>query len=233
MNAVPTAAPRAGVLGGMGPEATLVFLDKFYALTRGRAEQQRPPLLVDIDPTVSDRNEAWRNRGDSPAAEIVAMGRRLRRAGADFCVMPCVTAHGYVGDFENDAGLPLLSLPHVVAEDLPGDGAPVGLLATTTALEMGLFQDAFAARPLPLLLPEPAEQEALMAAIYAVKRGRDAGASLARVAEALARRGAKTLVVGCTDLSVLEPPRPGGCTVVDALELLARRTLAEIETPRS
>ncbi len=49
---------RAGVIGGMGPEATLAFLEKFYSLTRGRLEQERPALLVNIDPHVPDRNEA-------------------------------------------------------------------------------------------------------------------------------------------------------------------------------
>lgn len=223
------AAPRAGVLGGMGPEATLAFLAKFYALSHGRGEQERPPLLVDIDPTVPDRNAAWGGRGVSPAQALAAMGRRLRRAGADFCVMPCVTAHGYARDFEAEAGLPLLALPRVVAEALPGDGAPVGLLATTTTLEMRLFQDAFAPRALAPLLPAPAEQAVLMQAIYAVKRGRTEAAGVERVAAALVRRGARTLVIGCTDLSVLPAPRPAGAAVVDALDLLARRTLAEIE----
>src|SRR6185437_3417778 len=123
---------RAGVLGGMGPEATLVFLEKFYSLTRGRREQARPPLLVSIDPEVPDRNEAWRRVGASPAAALARMGLSLKRAGADFCVMACITAHGYVESFEKEVGVPLIHLPDVVADALgagPGAEGPVGLLA--------------------------------------------------------------------------------------------------------
>lgn len=223
---------RAGVLGGMGPEATLVFLEKLYSLTRGRLEQARPALLVDIDPQVPDRNRAWSGLGISPAAALVQMGRRLERAGADFCVMACVTAHGYVESFEREVGIPLIRMPDVVADALgagAADDGSVGLLATTTALEMDLFQKAFAARNRPLIVPDESGQEALMRAIYAIKKGEEARASVLAVAKSLLARGARTLLLGCTDLSVLSPLHLEHCAVVDALDLLAQRTLAEIE----
>lgn len=224
---------RAGVLGGMGPEATLVFLEKFYALTRGRREQARPALLVDIDPGVPDRNEAWRGAGPSPAAAIAQMGRSLKQAGADFCVMACITAHGYVESFDEQAGIPLIRMPDVVADSLAagaGGNGPVGLLATTTTLEMKLFQKAFAARNSLLVVPEEKEQEALMSAIYGIKKGDETARSqVLAVAKSLVARGAQTLLLGCTDLSVLSPLHLWGCTVVDALDLLAKRTLEELE----
>jgi aspartate racemase len=216
----------------MGPEATLAFLEKFYSLTRGRREQARPALLVDIDPEVPDRNEAWRGSGASPAAALAQMGSRLKRAGADFCVMACITAHGYVEFFEREVGIPLIRLPDVVADAL-GTGVsasgPVGILATTTTLEMKLFQKAFTARHSTLIVPDGGAQETLMRAIYAIKKGEDARSDVLSVASSLAMRGVRTLVVGCTDLSVVSPLNIDRCTVVDALDLLARRTLAEIE----
>lgn len=223
---------RAGVLGGMGPEATLVFLEKFYALTRGRLEQARPALLVNIDPQVPDRNKAWTGFGISPAAALVQMGRSLKRAGADFCVMACVTAHGFVESFEKEVGIPLIRMPDVVA-DAVGTGAaangPVGLLATTTTLEMKLFQNAFAARNSSLIVPDKIGQEALMHAIYSIKKGEEARSSVLAVAKSLLARGARTVLLGCTDLSVLGPLQLERCAVVDAIDLLAERTLAEIE----
>jgi aspartate racemase len=226
---------RAGVLGGMGPEASLVFLEKFYALTRGRLEQARPALLVNIDPQVPDRNKAWSGFGLSPAASLVQMGRSLKRAGADFCVMACVTAHGFVESFEKEVGIPLVRMPDVVADAL-GTGAtangPVGLLATTTTLEMKLFQNAFAARNSSLIVPDKIGQEALMHAIYSIKKGEEARSSVLAVTKSLVARGARTVLLGCTDLSVLGPLQVERCAVVDALDLLAERTLAEIEKPQ-
>lgn len=224
---------RAGVLGGMGPEATVSFLQKFYTLSRGRPEQARPALLVSINPEVPDRNQAWRDSGPTPAPVLVQMGRQLKQAGADFCVITCITAHGYVDTFQKDVGLPLLRIPDVVADALSqrsADSGSVGLLATTTTLEMQLFQHAFAARNIPLLVPDRDDQETLMHAIYAIKIGQDARVSTVAVANALIAGGARTLLLGCTDLSILSPMNLGACIVIDALDLLAERTLAEIES---
>lgn len=221
---------RAGVLGGMGPEATLAFLERFYALTRGLREQERPCVLVDVNPAVPDRNEAWRTRDNAPAAALAEMGRRLARAGADFCVLPCITAHGYAADFEAAAGVPLLRLPETVAAALTAGGAGpgrVGLLATTTTLEMRLFHEAFARAGIDLLCPPAPRQEALMRAIYALKRGEDVRREVTSIAGGLAEAGAATLLVGCTDLSLLGLAEVSGRPVVDALDLLARRTLDE------
>lgn len=215
----------------MGPEATLVFLNKFYALSRGRCEQERPRLLVDIDPSVTDRNAAWRKGEDTPAAAIARMGRRLQRAGADFCVMPCVTAHGFAAEFETTTGLPLLRMPAVVAEALaasdPGE-TPIGLLATVTTIEMGLFQQTFSPLSLGIIVPDESHQAQLMQAIYALKRGEDARLQVLDVASHLAGRGARKLLIGCTDLSVLGPLDIAGISSTDALDLLAQRTLDEI-----
>lgn len=223
---------RAGVLGGMGPDATLAFLEKFYALTRGRREQDRPSLLINIDPTVPDRNEAWLRRGTNPRAAITSMGRRLKRAGADFCVMACVTAHGYVDKFEEEAGLPLVRMPDVVASTLIAQkqaGDTIGLLATSTTYEMKLFQKAFKAKGSSLLIPDVDGQRTLMEAIYSIKHGENAQASVLTIAGALVARGATTLILGCTDLSAIGPLNIKHCQVVDALDLLAKRTLNEIE----
>lgn len=93
---------------------------------------------------------------------------------------------------------------------------------------MKLFQTAFGARNSTLILPDTQAQEALMRAIYAIKKGNDARSSVLAVAESLIARGARKLLLGCTDLSVLSLVDLESCAVVDALDLLAQRTLAEI-----
>lgn len=225
-----TITKLAGVLGGMGPEATLAFLERFYALTRGRREQDRPSVLIDMNPAVPDRNDAWRSGNNAPAAALAEMGRRLAEAGADFCVMPCITAHGYAMDFEAMAGIPLLRLPETAAIALAANSTTlgrVGLLATTTTIEMKLFHEAFARADLDALCPAAPEQDRLMQAIYALKRGEDVYQEVASVANCLVARGAEILLVGCTDLSLLELKAVSGRPVVDAIDLLAHRTLEE------
>lgn len=220
---------RVGVLGGMGPEATLVFLEKFYALSRTRKEQDRPPLLLDMDPSVPDRNRAWTNKDKSPSHALAAMGRRLASAGADFCVLPCITAHGFADGFEESTGLPLLRLPNLVAGALANTHiSSVGVLATRTALEMQLFQNAFSDRGIDAIVPGTSDQDALMQAIYAIKHGDEARAEVLAVAEHLIQNGAEALLIGCTDLSTLQLEKIGTHVCIDVLDVLAEHTLTEI-----
>jgi len=91
-----------GVLGGLGPEATLDFMAKLLerttALTGAVTDQEHLHLLVDCNPKVPNRNRAVAGTGPSPAPDLAAMARRLDAAGADLLVMACNTAHHWEAD---------------------------------------------------------------------------------------------------------------------------------------
>jgi hypothetical protein len=63
-----------GVLGGMGPAATVDFLDKFVALTPAIRDQEHLPVLVNFAPQIPDRSAAILGNGPSP---LPAMQRAL------------------------------------------------------------------------------------------------------------------------------------------------------------
>ena len=84
-----------GILGGMGPAATVDLVSKILAATDAARDQDHLHLIVDCNPKVPNRNEAVDGTGPSPAPALVAMARRLEAAGADFLVMACNTAHAW------------------------------------------------------------------------------------------------------------------------------------------
>src|SRR3954463_13580061 len=81
-----------GVLGGLGPAATLDFLAKLQAATPVSREQDHLRVLVDINPKVPDRNNSYDEAG--PVLAEMAVG--LRDAGAQVLAIACNTAHAYV-----------------------------------------------------------------------------------------------------------------------------------------
>ncbi|NNC77560.1 MAG: hypothetical protein HKN77_06305, partial [Woeseiaceae bacterium] len=83
----------AGVLGGLGPVATVDFMQRVIDLTPVECEQDHVHMLVDQNPSVPNRQDAIMHGGESPAAALAAMALRLQKSGADFLVMPCNTAH--------------------------------------------------------------------------------------------------------------------------------------------
>jgi len=225
-----------GVLGGMGPLATLDFIRKVMAATPAVSDQDHVPLIVSSIPQVPDRTAAFRGEGASPLAAMVASGQRLVRAGAGLIVIPCNTAHLWFGELEEALALPMLHVVDAALEDaaaLAGEGAALGLLCTDATLASGLYLNRMprVAGMAGVKWALPTAQEMLtlvMPGIAAVKAGElGRGADLlGAAAEALARRGAQALVLGCTEVPLVIGPGNSPLPVIDATQALAKRTVA-------
>ena len=207
---LPDAPLTIGVLGGMGPAATVDFFAKLVAATPAERDQDHLRILIDNDPSVPDRSAAVAGRGPSLGPRLATMARGLVAAGAQLLVMPCNTAHAYAQAITTAApGTPFLSLIEVTVEATLArvpDAEAVALLATDGTLASRLYDDAFEARGVRVLLPDAHEQPRVMAAIAAVKRGAadaSARAALRSVAERLAGAGAAAVVAGCTEVPLL------------------------------
>lgn len=220
-----------GVIGGMGPAATIEFQTQLLAATPARRDQDHLRVIVDNNPTLPDRNAALAGKGPSPAALLAAMARGLQAAGADFLVMPCNTAHAFEADIRGAISIPFLSLIGEAANAaaLAAPGGPVGVLAVDGCRAAGLYETALAERELGAIVLDAADQARLMQAIYAIKAG-DTGdsvrAEVAQLARSLVDRGARAVISGCTELALVLAPRDLDVPLIDSTEVLVHRTLA-------
>lgn len=223
-----------GVLGGMGPLATVDFMRKIVEATPASADQGHVPLLVSSIPQVPDRTAAFRGVGESPVASMIRSGQRLVVAGAQLVVIPCNTAHLWFGEVRDALGLPMLHLVDAAIDEVHqnvADGAKVGLLATDATLASGLYVNRCSVdgRTVNWLMPTATEMlERVMPGITAVKAGHlDAGRDLLiDAARALRERGAKALVLGCTEIPLVVDAAGAGMPVIDATAALARQAVS-------
>jgi aspartate racemase len=219
-----------GVLGGMGPLATVDFMHKLLAATPADADQDHVPVIVSSIPQVPDRAAAFRGEGVSPLAAMIASGRRLVRAGAALVLMPCNTAHLWFDEVQGALDLPMLYLVDAALADAiatAGKQASIGLLCTDATLAAGLYTTR--APQVRWVLPSADEmRERVMPGIQAVKAGElgRGGELLGAAAQALVRRGAQALVLGCTEVPLVLGPSNAPAPVIDATASLARRAVA-------
>lgn len=244
------AAPRPfkiGVVGGVGPAATVDFLDKLVTATPAACDQDHLRVIVEQNPQIPDRTAHLLGRSPAdPAVAMYAACLALVENGAGLIAIPCNTAHAYAAVLQARLSVPIVSLldetiDHIVGEFVtgaPGQPVKVGLLATSGTIASGVYRDAAARRGLALMLPDTAHQDRVMAAIYG-ERGVKAGflegecvANLLAAVSHLARAGAEVLILGCTELPLLlEHDRhfPIGDThvaLVDPTRVLAERCVA-------
>lgn len=193
-----------GILGGMGPLATVDLFEKITLHTAADCDQQHPRVCIDSNTNIPDRTEALLHGGASPVEELVKSAQRLEAAGADFLIMPCNTAHCFYQELSKRTRLPVLNMIAVTREALKSRGVRrAGLLATDGTVQSGIYQSTFADSGIELLVPEGEAQRAVMGVAYdGVKAGRadyDA-APFRRTCEALLAQGAEVLILGCTEL---------------------------------
>lgn len=221
-----------GVMGGMGPAATVDFLDRVRRRTPAAREQDHLRLLVDLDPGVPDRNAAVAGAGPSPGPALAAMAQGLERAGAQGLVLVCNSAHAWAGEVRAAVAIPLIDMvaetAAAVARRHPGARRP-GLLAASACLEAGLYQRALAAHGLEALAPPAELQARFMARLYRIKAGEvgeESRAGMRAIAEALVEGGADVIVAACTEAPLVLDAGELFAPLVDAAAVLVDRTVA-------
>ena len=217
-----------GVLGGMGPWATLDFFEKILRLTPAKTDQEHLRVIIDNNPKIPDRSPAIVGTGEDPTPALVAGARILQQAGADVIVIPCNTAHYFYERVQNAVSIPVLHIMEEVVstarEEVPS-ARVLGILATAAAVSSGLYARAFARKGIEVVNPDPAGQQVVNRAIYAVKGGQmgpEITAGLKKIADGLVGRGAQALVLGCTELPFVLKPQDVRVPLLDSNQILAR-----------
>lgn len=230
-----------GVLGGMGPLATIDFLHKVLDATPARTDQDHIPVISASIPQIPDRSTAFRGEGESPLPAMIECGKRLVDAGVGMIVVPCNTAHLWYEPLRAALGIPMLHLVDAALEDavaLIGNQGQVGLLATDGTIASGLYMNR---RPpgsasIQWLLPTAREMlDWVMPGIMAVKSGDAARGRelLSLAAAALGRRGAQAIILGCTEIPVVIEGSNARVPVIDPTTALARRCVAWAQAQRA
>jgi len=195
-----------GIIGGMGPLATVDLFHKIVVHTKASCDQDHLRVLIDNDPSIEDRTAALLYGGADPTPKLTAAARNLQRGGAQLLIIPCNTAHCFYDAVQAAVDVPVLHMIHITAHALERRGVRrAGLLSTSGTVRTGIYQDSFAGTGIELLTPGEEDQETLMDAIYRIKAGElDFDASgVRRVVEGLLGRGAETLILGCTELPLM------------------------------
>ncbi len=220
-----------GVLGGMGPEATVDFMAKVIALTPAEKDQDHIRMLVDHNPTVPNRQTAILDNGEDPGPALAEMAKRLEQAGADMLVIPCNTAYVFAVSVREAVNIPLISIIDVTIDAvLQRDSSigNVGVLATNGCLQGGVYQEALQSRSLRSVLPSGDELAELMVLVNKIKAGdksTSVAAAMRELANALVARGAEAIVAGCTEIPLVLDESMLGVALISSTDALAEETV--------
>lgn len=234
-----------GIIGGLGPMATVYYLELITRMTDADKDQEHPRILLESLPDTPDRTAyILKNSTEDPLPVLVKAAQGLEGLGADLLTIPCITAHYFYDAITEQVAIPIIHLPRSVAQDAAAKGIrKMGILATTGTIQSRVLEQELAVAGIETLVPNAEMQKQVMQIIYEqVKKGAPIQWDMVRaVTESLMERGAEKLVLGCTELPLLKRDMAlAGDPVVqkilikdciDVLEVLAQHAVLAAEVP--
>ncbi|MEF8732968.1 MAG: amino acid racemase [Candidatus Accumulibacter meliphilus] len=228
---------KLGVVGGVGPAATVDFMHKVVRLTDAARDQDHIKMMVEQNPQIPDRTANLIGSGADPTIALLATCKQLEAGGAHAVAIPCNTAHAFVDRIQPYLSIPIVNMLSEVVQHIRSQMplvSRVGLLATSGTVASGVYREVTEAAGLQLLVPDAAVQELVMQAIYGergVKAGFTSGLCSEHLATAighLAEQGAEVIILGCTELPLIAIDIAVGQSIalLDPTEILAARCVA-------
>ncbi|WP_071395127.1 cysteate racemase [Bacillus tuaregi] len=221
-----------GILGGMGPYATIDLFEKIVKHTPAQKDQEHLQILIYNNPKIPPRVEAENHSFHSPLAELIKSARLLEHAGADFIIMPCHTAHIWIQEIRKAITIPFYSLIENTVEATKRQyenesRQRILLLATSTTIQAGLYQEAFKASTstFDIIVPQQGEQRVVDRAIMDVKAGKLENSlsiqELDKIIHFYYSNGASFVLGGCTEVPLMFPYFETNMSLIDPTLMLA------------
>lgn len=219
--------PRVtGILGGMGPEATILLQQRVLATVQAKDDADHLPLLIDMNPQVPSRiAHLIEGTGTDPGPVLADMARGLERSGATALAMPCNTAHHYAAQIEQAVSIPFLNMVDLsvdqAAQHLPS-GSRVGILASPALRKVGVFDAPLERAGFTPIWP--ADEDQMLGTIRHIKANGPTDTALRTLsdaANAMSAQGATLLFVACSEYSLLSRDLPQILPIIDTVDVLA------------
>jgi len=227
--------PILGVIGGLGPGATAHFMSLVTDMTQAQTDQQHLNMIVYSIPSIPDRTRyILDNTQPNPLPEMLRIGNQLAQLGADHIAIPCVTAHYFYEALESGVPVPIVNGVRETVRLLKEQSLKtVGIMATDGTIRSGIFHRELEKEGMTPVVPSPERQADVMHLIFEnVKAGIPADmARFSAVSQQLRDAGAEAIILGCTELSLIKRDNPIGPGFIDAMEVLAQRSVLHCGKP--
>ncbi|MFJ8515094.1 cysteate racemase [Lysinibacillus xylanilyticus] len=218
-----------GIIGGVGPLATMFIGEMIVRRTKATKDQEHLHTIIDNDTNIPDRTAfILDNTKENPVPVIVADAKKLASVGANMIAIPCNTAHTFYDEIVEGSPVPVLHMIRETAKRASDLGAKrVGILATTGTLTSRMYQDALEEFGITPVVPADAMKEKVMSIIYDyVKAGKDVShEDWQPIEEAMLALNCDRIVLGCTELSIVNRDLKLSDKYIDSLIVLAERAI--------
>jgi aspartate racemase len=223
-------ALRIGIVGCSAEGAALCYRTICQEGPQSMGEHAHPEVTMHTFPLADYMKRIERGDWQGVGEMMIASGRKLAKAGADFLICPDNTVHQALRFVELRSGLPWMHIADVVAgEASKRHYKKVGLLGTRWLVESEVYPDKLAARWIEMVRPLDAERlevnRIIMEELVSGEFKPQAVAYCQKVIRRMQEEGCDAVVLGCTELPLILDDGNSPLPVLDSTRLLARAAL--------
>ena len=224
---------RMGIIGGLGPEATLyyyrVIIDLCYE--NKDLEGNYPEIIIYSLNLEECRHSMEKGNWPELSTKLVEACQSLSRAGAEFGLIAANTPHMVFDRVREKSPIPLLSIVEETSEEVVRHGLrKVGLIGTLITMQSHFYKDVFRRRNISIAVPGEDEQtyiyekirsELGVGIMLAETRGR-----FLQIAQRMKEEDAiQGLILGCTEIPLLLTREELGIPFFDTSKIHAQSAL--------
>ncbi len=206
--------------------ATAYLMEQIIKMTDATCDQEHIEIIIYNIPTIPDRTSYIIGKStDSPLLKMQNVAYDLQKSACEILAMPCITAHYFHDELQSAVDIPII---HGIKETgiyLKNHGIDsVGIMATDGTVSSNLFGNCLEEFGINVIYPEENMQKYVMNLIYDNVK---AGASIdmnkfEKVSEHLFSKGAKVILLGCTELSIIKRDLAIGSGYLDVIDVIAQ-----------
>lgn len=221
---------KIGILGGMGPAATVELFQNIVNGTKAKNDQEHLEVIILNDPKIPDRTNYILGKGESPIPHMKHNINRLQSVGASVIMIPCMTAHTFIDELQDELSIPIINgielINNYLLKNFPNSN--IGLLATTGSVKSKVYQKHIENK---IIVPNEFEQKKLMQLIYGdngIKTGNTGNfivGKIKEIVEELIIEDVEVVISGCTELGLVMNNNNMPIPVIDPLQLLAQKAI--------
>jgi aspartate racemase len=215
-----------GVIGGMGPYATLALFKALLDNTPASKDWDHPRILIDNNPKIPSRTRAFLYGEADPVPHIVRAAEGLRAAGADFMIMPCNSAHYFLPQVMAQTDVPFVDMIQETSRlVLATECSCVGMLGGEVTVHGRVYEQWLESSGVNVLHVTDDEQKAVRAVIEEVKLNAVSDLTYSRMqnlVNKLEACGAEAVILGCTELPLAMQGVTAHVKIINSLDALAK-----------
>lgn len=221
---------KLGVIGGMGPEATLYFYDEIIGHTKAECDQDHINMVILNQASMPDRTKAILTGDDTDLlATMKECTQALEQLGCAHIAIPCNTSHFFYDKIQNFTNVPIIHMPHeaVVEARRAYNARRIGIMGTDGTVRAEVYAKQCKALGIECVTPSPEGQANVMSIIYdEVKAGKPVDMhKFNRVMREFYKNDCDTVILACTELSVLKRDHEVPDICLDAMDILVRESI--------